>query len=77
MSSPGERVLIGAPCCPGTVTLTERNRSGVTDTGQGDLAGKGEPVSRWDRVIPWLHEHDLEVFLVPFLLLVMVGLCNC
>lgn len=28
----------------------------------------------WDRIIPWLHEHDLEVFLWLFLLLVVNGM---
>lgn len=31
---------------------------------------------KWDRLIPWLHEHDLEVFLYPFLALVVIGLCS-
>ncbi len=29
---------------------------------------------KWDRFSPWLHEHDLEVFLWLFLLLVTNGL---
>lgn len=29
---------------------------------------------KWDRLIPWLHAHDLEVFLWTFAVLVANGL---
>lgn len=31
----------------------------------------------WDRLIPWLIEHELRVFLVPLLFLIIVGTGSC
>ncbi len=32
---------------------------------------------KYDRFVPWLVEHELWVFLIPFLFLVAVGLGSC
>ena len=32
--------------------------------------------SMWERIVPWLHENEIWVFLVPFAVLVLVGLCD-
>jgi hypothetical protein len=32
--------------------------------------------SVWERIVPWLHDNELWVFLAPFAVLVLIGLCD-
>ena len=35
------------------------------------------PRAKWDRVIPWMHGHELWVFLIPLFFLIAEGLTSC
>lgn len=39
--------------------------------------GQPMPTTKWDKVIPWLHAHELLVFLIPLGFLIVVGLGSC
>ena len=31
---------------------------------------------KWERFLPWLEEHDIQIFFGMFLLLFLLGLCG-